>query len=68
MTMKTYRKLVLTGLVWLVAMSASGAASAATRLMDQGTEPDGSADLARVWGFVQVQYQKDQSDPNPAGG
>ena len=63
-----YRKLVLTSLVWLVALCVSGTASAANWLMVQGTEPAGSADLARVWGFVQVQYQKDQSDPNPAGG
>jgi hypothetical protein len=49
-------------------MAAAGPASAANWLLLQGTEPDGSADLARVWGFVQVQYQKDQSDPNPAGG
>jgi len=68
MTSHTYRKIVLTSLVWLVAMLASGGASAANWLMVQGTEPEGSADLARVWGFVQVQYQKDQSDPNPAGG
>jgi hypothetical protein len=68
MTKQNYRKIFLASLVWLVAMSSSGAASAANWLMVQGTEPPGSADLARVWGFVQVQYQKDQSDPNPAGG
>ena len=34
----------------------------------QGTEPPGAEQLAKVWGFVQVQYQDDQSDPNPAGG
>ena len=68
MTKQNYRKIFLASLVWLVAMSASGAASAANWLMVQGTEPDGSADLARVWGFVQVQYQDDQSDPNGAGG
>src|SRR5210317_2408237 len=68
MTNPRYRKLVLTSLVWVVAVCASGTASAANWLMVQGTEPAGSADLARVWGFVQVQYQKDQSDPNPAGG
>jgi hypothetical protein len=68
MNNQIHRKLVLTGLAWLVAMLTSGAASAANWLMVQGTEPEGSADLARVWGFVQVQYQKDDSDPNPAGG
>ena len=68
MITNSYRKIVLAGLVGFAAMVASGAAGAANWLMVQGTEPDGSADLARVWGFVQVQYQKDQSDPNPAGG
>jgi len=62
------RKLLLTAAVWLVAALASGPATAADWLMVQGTEPPGSADVARVWGFVQAQYQKDYSDPNPAGG
>lgn len=34
----------------------------------QGTEPQGAEQLAKVWGFVQVQYQDDSSDPNGAGG
>jgi len=34
----------------------------------QGTEPEGAERLAKVWGFVQVQYQEDFSDPNGAGG
>ena len=34
----------------------------------QGTEPEGAEQLAKVWGFVQAQYQKDYSDPNAAGG
>jgi len=68
MTTSTYTKSILASLVWLAALLASGPASAANWLMVQGTEPAGSADLARVWGFVQVQYQKDQSDPNPTGG
>jgi hypothetical protein len=68
--MKTskFRKLLLTSAIWLVVTLASGPVNAANWLMLQGTEPAGSADLARVWGFVQVQYQKDYSDPNPAGG
>ena len=68
MITNSYRKVVLAGLVGFAAMLASGTAGAANWLMVQGTEPDGSADLARVWGFVQVQYQDDKSDPNPAGG
>jgi hypothetical protein len=34
----------------------------------QGTEAPGAEQLAKVWGFVQVQYQDDNSDPNGAGG
>jgi len=34
----------------------------------QGTEPQGAEQLAKVWGFVQAQYQKDYSDPNASGG
>jgi hypothetical protein len=67
MTITTYRKAIFASLVWLTAMLASGTAGAANWLLLQGTEPDGSADLARVWGFVQVQYQKDQSDPDALG-
>ena len=45
---------------------------AANWLMLQGTEPAGQSARAKVWGFAQVQYQQDDSDPsyapNPAGG
>jgi len=34
----------------------------------QGTEPEGAEQLAKVWGFVQAQYQHDNSDPNASGG
>jgi hypothetical protein len=39
-------------------------ANAADWLMIQGTEPAGQAPRAKVWGFIQAQYQKDSSDPN----
>jgi hypothetical protein len=67
MHLSSHKRTILC-LAWFATMFVSGTASAANWLMVQGTEPDGSADLARVWGFVQVQYQDDQSDPNPAGG
>ena len=51
MTRPTFRKSILTSIVWLAAMAAAGPASAANWLLLQGTEPDGSADLARVWGL-----------------
>ncbi|WP_455365589.1 porin [Kaarinaea lacus] len=38
-------------------------AQAANWLMLQGTEPSGEAPRAKVWGFIQAQYQKDESDP-----
>ncbi|NNJ95135.1 MAG: phosphate-selective porin O and P [Halobacteria archaeon] len=47
---------------------AGTAAHAANWLMLQGTEPAGAAARAKLWGFVQVQYQKDFSDPNAGGG
>ncbi len=43
------------------------AAMAANWLMLQGTEPAGSAGRAKVWGFIQAQYQKDFSDANASG-
>jgi len=45
-------------------------ANAANWLMLQGTEPEGEAPRVKVWGFVQAQYQKDESDPctNPNCG
>ncbi|RMG31393.1 MAG: porin [Gammaproteobacteria bacterium] len=36
---------------------------AANWLLLQGTEPPGSAGRAKLWGFIQAQYQKDFSDP-----
>jgi hypothetical protein len=41
---------------------------AANWLMLQGTEPDSAAARARVWGFVQAQYQDDNSDANSSDG
>jgi hypothetical protein len=62
------RKHILSGtaLVGLLALSVN--AFSANWLTLQGTEPEGAEQLAKVWGFVQVQYQDDSSDPNGAGG
>lgn len=49
-------------------LALSANAFGANWLTLQGTEPQGAEQLAKVWGFVQVQYQKDSSDPNGAGG
>jgi len=45
----------------------SGNLFAANWLQLQGTEPQGAEQLAKVWGFVQVQYQDDSSSPNAGG-
>ncbi len=41
---------------------------AANWLMLQGTEPEGTAPRAKVWGFIQTQYQKNTSEANATGG
>jgi hypothetical protein len=55
--------IMLGGLLLLLGAPAQGA----NWLMLQGTEPADAADRAYVWGFIQVDYQKDYSDPNSAG-
>jgi opacity protein-like surface antigen len=42
-------------------------AHAANWLKLQGTEPADAAGRAKVWGFIQAQYQVDNSDPCTAG-
>ena len=56
------------GLMAGFALALTSSAHAANWLMLQGTEPDSSAARAYVWGFVQVQYQKDNSDANSTDG
>ncbi|RMG55462.1 MAG: porin [Gammaproteobacteria bacterium] len=65
MTIKTS----LTALTLAMGLAAAQQASAANWLMLQGTEPAGSAPRAKVWGFIQAQYQKDFSKPfaHPSG-
>lgn len=45
-------------------MAATMQAEAANWLMLQGTEPDSAAGRMKTWGFIQAQYQKDNSDAN----
>ncbi|MEJ2171553.1 MAG: phosphate-selective porin O and P [Woeseiaceae bacterium] len=59
---------ILGGSVLLALLALSTNAFAANWLLVQGTEPQGAEQLAKVWGFVQVQYQDDSSKPNDAGG
>ena len=68
MKIQIIRKHILSGwaLTGLLLLSANS--FGANWLTLQGTEAEGAEQLAKVWGFVQVQYQDDSSDPNPAGG
>lgn len=60
---KTAAALVLVG-----GVLGSTQANAANWLMLQGTEPTSAAKPARVWGFIQAQYQEDFSDANDSDG
>ena len=68
MKIETIRKHILPGSALVGFLALSGTALGANWLTLQGTEAEGAEQLAKVWGFVQVQYQDDASDPNPAGG
>lgn len=62
------RKTKLSGSVLVGLLMLSANAFSANWLAVQGTEPAGAEQLAKVWGFIQVQYQDDSSNPNGAGG
>jgi hypothetical protein len=49
------------------ALSATAPAQAANWLMLQGTEPEGAAARAKIWGFVQPQYAKTDGSELAAG-
>ena len=63
---------ILTKAIGVALLSCAATAQSANWLMLQGTEPAGQSERARVWGFIQAQYQYDNSDPsykpNPVGG
>lgn len=50
-----------------IMLAMSGSAHAANWLMLQGTEPADNAPRAKVWGFIQPEYQKDTSEASPQG-
>ena len=56
------KKLALAATSAAVLGGAASSAQAANWLMLQGTEPADAAARAKVWGFVQAQWQKDTSD------
>lgn len=61
-----FKKSMLTA-ACAVALGAAAPAMATNWLMVQGTEKAGAAPRAKVWGFMQPEYQRDESDPNAAG-
>lgn len=63
-----HKKKLLMKAIGVALISCASTAQAANWLMLQGTEPAGQSARAKVWGFVQVQYQADDSDPNGSGG
>ena len=60
------KTLLIAGIVNALTMTST--TFAANWLMLQGTEPDSTAPRAKLWGFIQTQYQTDNSEPNGAGG
>ena len=66
---KLFKKLAVTTVSAIALCGITMPAYSANWLMLQGTENPGSAPRAKVWGFVQAQYQKDDSKPfvNGAG-
>ena len=63
-----YKNKLLMNALGVALLSCATTAQAANWLMLQGTEPAGAAARAKVWGFIQAQYQKDTSDANLTGG
>ena len=66
MSVKSIKKIAV--LMATLGSIAATDSQAANWLMLQGTEPESSVPRAYVWGFVQVQAQKDESTPNSTGG
>ena len=64
---KLFKRTLLSA-AFTLGFAAVGTASAVDWIMLQGTEPTGASIGAKPWGFVQVNYQKDNSPANTAGG
>ncbi len=62
---KLFKRTVLGAACAFALAGAAGSAMAANWLMLQGTEDPGASARANVWGFVQMDYQKDFSSANP---
>ena len=60
--MKNFKKVALAATVAAMLGGFASTANAVNWLMLQGTERDGQAPRAKVWGFLQPTYQKDYSE------
>ena len=61
------KKLLINTISSTLLLSAASVAHSANWLMLQGTEPDGAAERAKVWGFVQPEYQQTDGTELKAG-
>ncbi len=64
--MKNFKKVALAATVTAMLGGFASTANAVNWLMLQGTEREGAAPRAKVWGFLQPTYQKDTSDSTAA--
>ena len=64
--MKSFKKVALAATITAMLGGFASTANAVNWLMLQGTEKDGQAPRAKVWGFLQPTYQKDTSDSTAA--
>ncbi|MCW8900515.1 MAG: OprO/OprP family phosphate-selective porin [Gammaproteobacteria bacterium] len=64
--MKNYKKVALAATVTAMLGGFASTANAVNWLMLQGTERDGQAPRAKVWGFLQPTYQNDTSKSTAA--
>jgi hypothetical protein len=64
---KTFKKLAISALSAVAISGIVMPAQAANWLALQGTEKAGAAPRAKLWGFIQAQYQQDFSDPVVTG-
>lgn len=65
--MKRFYHAALAAICTIVTLGVTQPAQAANWLMLQGTEPSDAAPRARVWGFIQPEYQSDNSTANASG-
>ncbi len=63
-----YKNKLLIKAIGATLLTCASSVQAANWLMLQGTEPAGQSARAKLWGFIQVQYQKDNSNANAGGG